>query len=196
MEPGPNLQLENNMPDRLSRIVTRGGDKGETSLGDGSRVSKSDPRVGLLGAVDELNALIGVALATSPSGDVRDCLEWVQHDHFDLGGALCFPDAPVLTERHVARVDSAALELNADLPPLKEFVLPGGAPLVANLHVARTVARRVEREAVAFFSDRAEGAFAIAYLNRLSDYLFIASRFEARRLGAGEVLWRRDKSAS
>lgn len=184
------------MANRLDRVVTRGGDKGETSLGDGTRVSKADTRVGLLGAVDELNALIGVVLANEPSDSVRDRLEGVQHDLFDLGGALCFPGAPILSDKHVARIDAAALELNAGLPPLKEFVLPGGAPLVAHLHVARTVARRVERDAVAFLSGVSEGAHAVAYLNRLSDYLFIAARFEARRLGAGEVLWRKDKSVS
>ena len=182
------------MPDRLNRIVTRGGDGGETSLGDGARVSKTDPRVALLGDVDELNAHIGVCLSLAPGVEVGDTLLLAQHDLFDLGGALCFPGAPVLTEAHVARIDAAATVLNGALPPLKEFVLPGGAPLVAALHVARTVCRRVEREAVGFFAGSGGDTFAVPYLNRLSDYLFIASRFECRRLGVGEVLWQKGKS--
>lgn len=184
------------MPDRLNRIVTRGGDKGETSLGDGSRVAKTDPRVALLGEVDELNAAIGVALAHDPGPEIRKTLGLVQHDLFDLGGALCLPGANALGAAHVARIDRAAAALNAGLPPLKEFVLPGGAPLPAFLHVARTVCRRVERSAVGFFAGAAEGAYAIAYLNRLSDLLFIAARVEARRGGAPEVLWEKSKSVS
>lgn len=182
------------MPDRLNRIVTRGGDGGETSLGDGARVSKTDPRVALLGDVDELNAWIGVALAHQPGADVAGVLELVQHDLFDLGGALCFPGAKALGAGHVARVDQAAAALNRDLAPLKEFVLPGGAPLISFLHVARTTCRRVERAAVGFFSGREEGRDAIAYLNRLSDLLFIAARYEARRIGAPEILWEKSKS--
>jgi cob(I)alamin adenosyltransferase len=182
------------MPDRLNRIVTRGGDKGETSLGDGARVSKNDPRVALLGDVDELNSWIGVVLARAPGDEVCTMLTLVQHDLFDLGGALCFPGAPVLSARHVARVDGAASSLNKDLPPLKEFILPGGSPLLAELHVARTVCRRVERAAVSFFEGRDGGENAIAYLNRLSDFLFIAARFEARRTGVKETLWEKSKS--
>ncbi|MBI1393521.1 MAG: cob(I)yrinic acid a,c-diamide adenosyltransferase [Alphaproteobacteria bacterium] len=186
------------MPDRLNTIVTRGGDAGETSLGDGSRRPKHDPRVCLLGDVDELNASIGVVRAHGPDGDVDGVLEGVQHDLFDLGGALCFPGATLLSPAHVRRLDDAAAALNATLPPLKEFVLPGGAPIVASLHVARTVCRRVERNASAFFSGGEEAAGltadAAAYLNRLSDYLFIAARTEARRAGAGETLWQKSKS--
>ncbi len=186
------------MSDRLTRIVTRGGDRGETSLGDGSRVAKHDPRVSLLGDLDELNAWIGVVLTHEPGEIVRETLVGVQHDLFDFGGALCFPGAPLLTDKHVARVDEAAAALNSDLPPLKEFILPGGGPLLAWLHVARTVCRRVERAAAAFFASDASGEaeHALAYLNRLSDYLFIAGRAEARRFGADEVLWRRDSSLS
>ncbi len=182
------------MPDRLNRIVTRGGDKGETSLGDGARVAKSDPRIALLGDVDELNSWIGVILAQGAGEDVRATLTLAQHDLFDLGGALCFPGAPVLSDGHVARIDEAATLLNAGLPPLKEFILPGGSPLLANLHVARTVCRRVERAAAGFFRMETGGAHAIAYLNRLSDFLFIAARAEARRTGVGETLWEKSKS--
>lgn len=184
------------MANRLHRIVTRGGDKGETSLGDGTRVSKTDPRVSLLGDVDELNSWLGVVLARAPGDEVRATLELAQHDLFDLGGALCFPGVPVLSERHVARIDGAAAALNAGLAPLKEFVLPGGSALLAELHVARTVCRRVERAAVSFFAHDPAGDHAIAYLNRLSDFLFIAARFEARRTGVKETLWEKSKSVS
>lgn len=184
------------MPDRLNRIVTRGGDKGETSLGDGTRVSKSDPRIALLGGVDELNSWIGLVITQQPGADVREILNLVQHDLFDLGGALCVPGAPVLSERHVARVDAAATMFNKDLPPLKEFILPGGSPLLAHLHLARTACRRIERSAVAFFAHDPLGDQAIAYLNRLSDFLFIVARVEARRTGVKETLWERAKSVS
>lgn len=184
------------MSDRLNRIVTRGGDKGETSLGDGTRVSKSDPRIALLGDVDELNSWIGVVIAQQPGADVREILKLVQHDLFDLGGALCVPGAPILSERHVARIDAAATMFNKDLPPLKEFILPGGSPLLAYLHLARTACRRIERQAVAFFLHDPLGDQAIAYLNRLSDLLFIAARVEARRTGVKETLWEKEKSIS
>ena len=205
------------MGNRLSKIVTRGGDKGETSLGDGARIAKTDPRIHLLGEVDELNSWIGVVLAHAPGETVAATLVGVQHDLFDLGGALCFPGAPVLSDAHVARIDDAAAALNEDLPPLKEFILPGGAPLLAWLHVARTVCRRAERCGAAFLSgdlsgegqealsdeaqeagksDAAAGGFGLIYLNRLSDYLFIAARFEAKRLGAAENLWRKAHSVS
>ena len=182
------------MPDRLNKIVTRGGDKGETSLGDGKRVKKFDPRVVLLGDVDELNSWIGVVLSHEPGEGVRETLIGVQHDLFDLGGSLCFPGAPILSEAHVARVDAAAEKLNETLPPLKEFILPGGAPLIAWLHTARTVCRRVERSAAEFFETEASGEHALQYLNRLSDYLFIAARREAKRIGADETLWKKEHS--
>lgn len=109
---------------------------------------------------------------------------------------MCFPGAPVLTERHVARIDQAAGALNAGLPPLKEFILPGGSLLLAQLHVARTVCRRVERAAVGFFAKERGGDHAVAYLNRLSDFLFIAARVEARRTGVAETLWEKSKSVN
>lgn len=157
-------------------------------------MAKSDHRVALLGDVDELNAVIGAVMAHTLGAEVAATLSLAQHDLFDFGGSLCFPGAPVLSAPHVARMDSAAAALNAGLPPLKEFVLPGGSPLLAQLHVARTVCRRVERAAVAFFDAEPGGENAIAYLNRLSDYLFIAARFEARRTGVPEILWEKAKS--
>jgi len=184
------------MSNRLTKIITRGGDKGETSLGDGTRIAKDDPRIGLLGDVDELNSTIGVALAHLTAGDVSDTLEGVQHDLFDLGGGLCFPGAPLLSMRHVARLDDAATVLNADLSSLKDFILPGGAPVLAYLHVARTVCRRVERAVATFLRDAPEATHALQYLNRLSDYLFIAARSEAKRIGVQETLWCKEKSLS
>lgn len=184
------------MANRLSSIVTRGGDGGETSLGDGSRVSKTDPRIALLGDLDELNSWIGVVLAHGVGEELAATLQGAQHDLFDLGGALSIPGAPLLSDRHVARIDEAAKAMNDGLPPLKEFILPGGAPTLAWLHIARTVCRRVERAAVGFLKDDPAGADAIAYINRLSDYLFIAARAEARRLGVPETLWEKARSLS
>ncbi len=184
------------MSNRLTKIVTRGGDKGETSLTDGSRVAKDDPRIELIGDIDELNSWIGVVRAHAPGEEIDRVLEGVQHDLFDLGGAMSMPGAQLLSEAHVARLDAAAGELNEALPPLKEFILPGGAPLLSWLHIARTVARRVERATVTFSSSAPEAAMALQYLNRLSDYLFIAARAEARRLGVDETLWRKEMSLS
>lgn len=184
------------MSDRLTKIVTRGGDKGETSLSDGSRHVKDDPRIALIGDVDELNSSIGVVIAHLDKGALADLLAGVQHDLFDLGGALSFPGAPVMSEQHLARLDAAAASLNEGLPPLKEFILPGGAPVVAFCHVARTVCRRAERAMAAFARTASEAAAGLQYLNRLSDVLFIAARAEAKRLGVAEVYWRKENSAS
>jgi len=184
------------MANRLTKIVTRGGDKGETSLGDGTRLGKDDPRIALLGDVDELNSWIGVVLAHLSGGAVTDTLVGVQHDLFDLGGALSLPGAPLMSEAHVARLDAAAGALNENLSPLKEFILPGGAPVLAWLHLARTVCRRVERALAGLVRESQEGASALRYLNRLSDYLFIAARYEANRLGVEETLWKKQYSIS
>ncbi|NOX83754.1 MAG: cob(I)yrinic acid a,c-diamide adenosyltransferase [Alphaproteobacteria bacterium] len=184
------------MPNRLTKIVTRGGDKGETSLGDGTRLAKDHPRIALLGDVDELNSWIGVVLAHLSDGAVAKTLISVQHDLFDLGGALSLPGAALLSAAHVERIDAAAAALNEGLAPLKEFILPGGAPILAWLHVARTVCRRAERALAGLAREQPEVAQALRYLNRLSDYLFIATRFEARRLGVAETLWTKQHSIS
>lgn len=184
------------MPNRLTKIVTRGGDKGKTSLGDGARVDKDEPRVALLGDVDELNSWVGVVASHVASSDLKTLLHGVQHDLFDLGGALSFPGRQVLSERHVARLDEAAQKLNADLPPLKEFILPGGSPALSFCHVARAVCRRVERAMAAFHRAAPETAQALQYLNRLSDVLFIAARVEAKHAGIEEIYWRKEHSLS
>ncbi|MEL6112307.1 MAG: cob(I)yrinic acid a,c-diamide adenosyltransferase [Pseudomonadota bacterium] len=185
------------MADRLTVITTRGGDQGETSLGDGTRVPKTHARVGLLGSVDSLNSWIGVVLSHLPGEAVRETLEGVQHDLFDLGGCLCFPGTALLSEAHVLRLDQASASMNEALAPLKEFILPGGSPLLAWLHVARTQVRETERDFVAFDQEPEDHVkFARQYLNRLSDFLFIAARAEARRTGVQETLWEKGKSVS
>jgi len=181
------------MSDRLTKIVTRGGDKGETSLADGTRLAKDDARIALIGDVDELNSWLGVVIANGADGVLKETLSHAQHDLFDLGGALSFPGAPMLSEAYVARLDAAAAQLNEMLPPLKEFILPGGAKEIAFCHVARTVCRRAERAMAAFHRSAPEAAHALQYLNRLSDILFIAARVEARRLGVDEVYWRKER---
>lgn len=179
------------MSNRLSKIVTRGGDKGETSLADGSRISKDELLINLIGDIDELNSWIGVALAHLSVGEVSASLKYVQHGLFDLGGALSIPGAPLLSEAHVVSVDHACEALNRDLPPLREFILPGGPGAMAWLHIARTVCRRAERKMAAFYRDNKAAANALQYLNRLSDYLFIAARYEAKRLGVDEIYWKK-----
>jgi len=183
------------MANRLTKITTRGGDNGETSLGDGSRIPKTAARIDMLGEVDELNSWIGVILTHSPGDEIRILLEGVQHDLFDLGGTLCFPDTPVLSIAHLTRLDEVET-LNADLPPLKEFILPGGAPLLSWLHIARTVSRRGERGMGALMNSEPITGHAVPYLNRLSDALFIAARFEAKRLNISEIYWQKEKSVS
>ena len=183
-----------NMSNRLTKIVTRGGDKGETSLGDGKRVAKDDPRIALIGEIDELNSWVGVVRSHGVGADVDAVLAGVQHDLFDLGGALSMPGAPLLSDAHIARLDDASATLNEGLAPLTEFILPGGAPILSWLHIARTVARRAERRIVAFAREDNSAAQAVKYLNRLSDYLFIAARFEARRIGVAETLWQKEFS--
>ncbi|WP_375202168.1 cob(I)yrinic acid a,c-diamide adenosyltransferase [Hyphococcus sp.] len=181
------------MSNRLTKIVTRGGDKGETSLADGTRLAKDDPRIALIGDVDELNSWLGVVIGNGAEGVLKETLAACQHDLFDLGGALSFPGSPMLSEEQVKRLDAAAEELNAALPPLKEFILPGGAKEISFCHVARTVCRRAERAMAAFQRTAPEAAHGLQYLNRLSDILFIAARIEARRLGVDEVYWRKER---
>lgn len=171
---------------RLDRIYTRGGDLGETSLGDGHRVAKSNPRVSAYGTVDELNAAIGLARLHSAGSPIDATLERVQNDLFDVGADLCVPPPPEDDERHRTRlrvsddqvgwVEERIDEANAALPPLTSFVLPGGTPLAAYLHFARTVCRRAERDVVSLAAQEPVTPAAVRYLNRLSDLLFVLSR--------------------
>ena len=184
---------ERDEPVRLTRIYTRGGDKGETSLGDGSRVSKLDPRIRAYGAVDELNACLGLALAALDlHATMRPLLERVQNELFDLGADLCVPvdvEGRLRVEQsQIEGLEHACDEWNDGLPELKSFVLPGGTEAAARLHVARTVCRRVEREALAAAQDVDLSPLALVYLNRLSDLLFILAR--AANTGRDEPLWK------
>lgn len=178
------------MGHRLSRIYTRTGDDGTTGLGDGTRVPKDHPRVEAYGTVDELNSALGVALAADLPADVRAALAPVQHELFDLGGELCIPGRQAIQEEQVAAVETALDGFNAELPPLKEFVLPGGTHAAALLHLARTICRRAERRTVALARTESVNPLAIKYLNRLSDLLFVAARYANVSAQAPEILWR------
>ncbi|RXZ42166.1 cob(I)yrinic acid a,c-diamide adenosyltransferase [Crenobacter cavernae] len=178
------------MGHRLSRIVTRTGDDGTTGLGDGRRVTKDSLRIDALGEVDELNSVIGVLLAEKLPADVAAWLAEVQHDLFDLGSELAVPGYSALAEPHVAGVDERLAAMNADLPMLKEFILPGGSRQAALSHQARSVCRRAERAVVALAREEGVSQASRQYLNRLSDALFVLARVLNRAEGQGDVLWR------
>ena len=184
------------MGHRLSKIVTRTGDAGETGLGDGSRVSKDSPRIEAIGAVDELNSVVGVLLAESLPDVIAACLLDVQHDLFDLGGELSIPGYSAVTDAHVARVELAVETFNSDLPPLKEFILPGGTRAAGLAHVARTVCRRAERSVIRLAAAEPVSERSRIYLNRLSDLLFVLARAINRTSGSPDVLWRKDRLQS
>lgn len=179
-------------PVRLTRIYTRGGDAGKTSLGDGSRVAKTDPRIRAGGAVDELNAAIGLVLAGDLPEPMRALLERVQNELFDVGADLSVPvEAEGRLRVDQSRIDAlerACDEWNAGLPELRSFVLPGGTDAAARLHLARTLCRRAERESVAASADVRLSPLALVYLNRLSDLLFVLAR--AANAGRPEPLWK------
>jgi len=181
-------------PVRLTRIYTRGGDKGETSLGDGSRVPKLDCRIGAFGAVDELNSAIGVVLAGDVPDRFRPWLERTQNDLFDVGADLSVPfgvtDRLRVTQAAVDQLERLCDELNAELPELKSFVLPGGTEATARLHVARATCRRAERDALAAGREHDLNPLVLVYLNRLSDFLFVAARAVNAQAGRDEPLWR------
>ena len=178
------------MGHRLSRITTRTGDAGETGLADGTRRAKDDARIVALGEVDELNSCIGLVLAEPVPEDIRACLVEVQHDLFDLGGELAIPGRTVIGDEHAARLESALGSFNASLPPLKEFILPGGGRAAAAAHLARTVCRRAERSLVTLGRSEDLTAGPRIYLNRLSDLLFVLSRVLNRSEGRADVLWK------
>ena len=182
------------MGNRLSKIYTRTGDDGSTGLGDGSRTGKDSLRVTAYGTVDELNSAIGMVVASDGVGDdVREALFQVQHELFDLGGELCIPGMAMIQAADVDRLESVLDGFNADLPPLKDFILPGGGMAAAHCHLTRTICRRAEREVVALGRIEAVRPEAQRYLNRLSDLLFVMARVLARRSGHGEVLWQHQR---
>lgn len=178
------------MGNRLNRIVTRTGDNGTTGLADGTRVEKSSLRIHVIGGLDELNSHLGVLLAETLPQDIREVLLRVQNGLFDLGGALSFPGAPFGEDR-LAQLDAAIGQHNPALPPLKEFLLPGGTRAAALCHVARAVARRAERDLAALAHHESVPGHGLPYLNRLSDLLFVLSRAINRAAGQEEVLWTR-----
>ncbi|MEY2777094.1 MAG: Cobalamin adenosyltransferase [Pseudomonadota bacterium] len=186
------------MTDRLTRIVTRTGDGGQTGLADGSRLPKNHPRIEVMGDIDELNSCIGLLLADlkahgplrAPADRVEAVLGEVQQDLFDLGASLSLPGQDLLRPNRLEALDTAIGEMNASLPPLREFVLPGGSHLLAITHLARTVARRAERHWVALALNEDGLSAGLQYLNRLSDFLFVAGRSLARVTATEERLWR------
>jgi cob(I)alamin adenosyltransferase len=181
---------------RLSKIYTRTGDDGTTGLGDGTRVPKDDPRVEAYGTVDELNSVLGMLLAEEVHVDIRACLTRVQHELLDLGGELCIPGYTAITPEHVTRLENELDGFNAPLPPLKEFILPGGSRAAAVCHLARTVCRRAERRTYTLHTRSAVNPQALEYLNRLSDLLFVLGRVIARHDKGTEVLWDHDRKKS
>ena len=181
------------MGNRLSKIYTRTGDDGSTGLGDGSRVPKDSARVAAYGTVDEANSTLGLVLACELPDDVRSTLVAIQHQLFDLGGELCIPGHAAISDADVERLERQLDAFNADLPVLKEFILPGGGEAGARCHVARTVVRRAERAAITLARLEPVRPEAVRYLNRLSDLLFVLSRVLARASGHGEVLWNHDR---
>ena len=183
------------MGHRLSKIYTRTGDDGDTGLGDGARLAKDHPRVEAMGAVDELNCQVGVLLAHWPGGEdaMRSVLERVRHDLFDLGGELAVPGLEIIKPERVPALEAALDACNADLPPLKNFILPGGSASAAHCHLARAVCRRAERRLIALHALEPLNPAPRQYLNRLSDLLFVFARALARRDGGAEVLWEQQK---
>jgi len=178
---------------RLSKIYTRTGDDGTTGLGDGSRVAKDSARVSAYGTVDELNSAIGIVLADNVPERIREVLTQAQHDLFDLGGELCIPGMAMVDDADVTRLESMLDAFNETLPPLKDFILPGGGMPAAHCHLARTICRRAEREVITLSRSEDVRGEAIRYLNRLSDLLFVLARVLARESGHGEVLWQHER---
>ena len=181
------------MGNRLSKIYTKTGDDGTTGLGDGTRVAKDSARVNAYGTVDEANSTIGLLLAAELPDGVRELLTRIQHQLFDLGGELCIPGHAAIFDADVDALEARLDHYNDDLPPLKDFILPGGGEAAARCHIARTVVRRAERDAVTLSRHDAVRPQAIRYLNRLSDLLFVLARVLARSSGHGEVLWDHDR---
>ncbi len=179
------------MGNRLSKIYTRTGDDGSTGLGDGARVAKESLRVEAYGSVDETNSAVGLVLAVPALPDaVRACLTEVQHDLFDLGGELCIPGHRMITPAYAERLERELDGFNEALPPLKDFILPGGGPAAAACHMARAICRRAERRCWSLARAESVAPDALKYLNRLSDLLFVIARVLARGESGSEVLWR------
>ena len=181
------------MGNRLSKIYTRTGDDGSTGLGDGSRVSKTTTRVEAMGNSDELNCIIGILMTEPLPGTLSETMTRVQHTLFDIGGELSIPSSSLVTQNQVTDLESRLDELNEDLPPLKDFVLPGGSHQAAVCHLARSVCRRLERSLFAVSDGHPVSPISLQYVNRLSDLLFVIARALNRTSGAAVVLWEHDR---
>ena len=179
------------MGNRLSKIYTRTGDDGTTGLGDGARVSKTSPRVEAMGAVDELNSIIGLLMAESLPDSIRDTLSAVQHALFDLGGEISLPGQELVDNKQVIQIENALDQMNEPLSPLKDFILPGGTQPAALCHQARSVCRRAERRLLVLAEKQSASNVSSKYLNRLSDLLFVMARHLNQRAGVTDVLWRK-----
>ena len=181
---------------RITRVYTRTGDDGTTGLGGGQRVAKDSPRIEAYGTVDELSSAIGVAIALGLEPRLAETLARIQNELFNLGSDLCILEedkatmpVPVIEARNVDALERLMDELSEELPPLDNFILPGGSPGAAQLHVARTVCRRAERLTIALARLESVGPFVVKYLNRLSDALFVMSRYESSKRGIPDILW-------
>jgi cob(I)alamin adenosyltransferase len=179
------------MGNRLSKLYTKTGDSGTTGLGDGSRIEKVSPRLCAIGEVDELNCAIGLLIATNVPESMQIILIDIQHDLFDLGGELSIPGSSFVTSEAVEKIEALIDEYNLDLPPLKEFVLPGGCAAAAAAHLSRAVCRRAERAILVVHASEAVNIESIKFVNRLSDLLFVVARTTARLDDVGEIMWRR-----
>ncbi len=182
------------MANRLTRIYTRTGDAGTPSLGDGSRSTKDSTRIEAIGTVDELNSCIGVLLTENLEPGMRDNLENIQHDLFDLGGDLSIPDRVSMSKAQVTNLEDKLDQYNSTVPALKEFILPSGTRAAALCHVSRTVCRRAERCVIRLSRTETVAPFIIQYLNRLSDFLFVLCRILNHQQGVGDVLWQPGKN--
>jgi cob(I)alamin adenosyltransferase len=182
------------MAKRLTKIVTRTGDSGTTGLGDGTRVAKDDNRIEAIGTIDELNSWIGLLATQSAADDhLKSLLLNCQQRLFDLGGELSIPGHRIVSDSDVAVLDKHAERMNSDLPPLENFILPGGSDAAAICHITRSVCRRAERRVVTLANNNDINPCCLAYLNRLSDMLFVIARTLARASDQGEILWDRDR---
>ena len=181
------------MGNRLSKIYTKTGDNGETGLGDGSRIDKTAERVWAMGDVDELNSVIGVLIEQCELKVIRESLRDIQHVLFNLGGELSIPGMELVIDKNIEALENLIDTHNQVLPPLKEFILPGGSPAAASCHLARAVCRRAERRVIAVAKEENVNQQALIYLNRLSDLLFVFARVIARQGGGEEIYWQKDR---
>ncbi|WP_455365927.1 cob(I)yrinic acid a,c-diamide adenosyltransferase [Kaarinaea lacus] len=182
------------MGNRLSKIYTRTGDKGTTGLSDGSRVSKRHERIEAIGDVDELNSVIGTILTQELGSDVQEILTSIQHQLFNVGGELSLPGYELIKPAHITYLETQLDNLNKELPPLKDFILPGGILAAAFTHQARSVCRRAERSLVALQEQETVSENLLQYLNRLSDFLFVLARHINKQSGQPDILWQADKA--